>query len=110
MPRIISAATRYLYINIPMIPPMAVLVVFRGILQGIRHRVAPLICSSIEMIGKIIFAFYIVPVHGYIAMCICEPITWVACFVFMCIVVLINRHELAGSADGRQLPRQTQGV
>ena len=108
--RIISAATRYLYINIPMIPPMAVLVVFRGILQGIRHRVAPLICSSIEMIGKIIFAFYIVPVHGYIAVCICEPITWVACFVFMCIVVLINRHELAGSADGRQLPRQTQGV
>ena len=59
------------------IPPMAVLVIVRNALQGMRHSVAPLICSALEMIGKIIFALWLVPVYGYIAVCICEPVTWV---------------------------------
>ena len=91
---IISAATQYLYINIPMIPPMAVLVILRGTLQGIRHRISPLLCSAIEMGGKIIFALYLVPVYGYTAVCVCEPATWVACFLFICAAVLLNRREL----------------
>ena len=91
---VLSAATRYLYINIPMIPPMAVLVIFRGMLQGTRHRVSPLLCSAIEMAGKIIFALWVVPVYGYIAVCICEPITWVACFLFSSGAVWMNRREL----------------
>ena len=91
---VLSAATRYLYINIPMIPPMAVLVIFRGMLQGTRHRVSPLLCSAIEMAGKIIFALWVVPVYGYIAVCICEPITWVVCFLFSSGAVWMNRREL----------------
>ena len=102
-PVVLSAETRYLYINIPMIPPMAVLITLRSMLQGVRHRIAPLLCSSIEMVGKIIFALWIVPVYGYTAVCICEPITWVACCAFICVVVAINRREL----DDRYL--ETQG-
>ena len=102
-PVVLSAATQYLYINIPMIPPMAVLITLRSMLQGIRHRISPLLCSSIEMIGKIIFALWIVPVSGYVAVCVCEPITWVVCCAFICAVVFKNRREL----DDRYLEAQS---
>ena len=72
-------------------------------LQGIRHRISPLLCSSIEMIGKIIFALWIVPVSGYVAVCVCEPITWVVCCAFICAVVFKNRREL----DDRYLEAQS---
>lgn len=90
---ILSAATRYLYISIPMIPPMAVLVILRSMLQGIRHRFSPLICSGLEMIGKIAFALWIVPVYGYTAVCVCEPFTWVICCAFILIVVIMVRKK-----------------
>ena len=102
-PVVLPAATQYLHINIPMIPPMAVLITLRSMLQGIRHRISPLLCSSIEMIGKIIFALWIVPVSGYVAVCVCEPITWVVCCAFICAVVFKNRREL----DDRYLEAQS---
>ena len=41
--RIISNAMLYLKISVPIIPPMAVLVILRNMLQGIRHTVEPLL-------------------------------------------------------------------
>ena len=47
----------YLRISIPMIPPMAVLVILRNAFQGMGHPVLPLFCSGLALVGKIIFAF-----------------------------------------------------
>ena len=92
---VLHAAAQYLYINIPMISPMAILVILRSMLQGIRHRVSPLLCSAIEMLGKILFALWIVPVRGYTAVCVCEPVTWVICCLFICVAVFLCRRELS---------------
>ena len=62
--RIISNAMLYLKISVPIIPPMAVLVILRNMLQGIRHTVEPLLASALELIGKVIFAVWLVPVWG----------------------------------------------
>ena len=80
---IISNALLYLKISAPVIPPMAVLVILRNMLQGIRHTVEPLLASGLELVGKVIFAVWLVPVQGYRAVCFCEPTTWVVCFVFI---------------------------
>ena len=80
---IISNALLYLKISAPVIPPMAVLVILRNMLQGIQHTVEPLLASALELIGKVIFALWLVPVWGYRAVCFCEPTTWVICFVFI---------------------------
>ena len=95
---VLSAAVQYLYISIPMIPPMAILVILRSMMQGIRRRISPLICSAVEMIGKIVFALWIVPAYGYIAVCVCEPVTWVACCAMICIAVWRCRSELRDGA------------
>lgn len=91
---VVGETVRYLNINIPLIPPMAILVILRNMLQGMQHRVAPLMCSIIEMAGKVIFALWIVPVMGYTAVCICEPVMWVICCIYLCIVMMRCKGEL----------------
>lgn len=49
---IISNALLYLKISAPVIPPMAVLVILRNMLQGIRHTVEPLLASGLELVGQ----------------------------------------------------------
>lgn len=78
-PEVISNAFLYLKISIPMVPPMAVLVILRNALQGMERAFLPLFCSALELIGKIVFAVWLVPVWGYLAVCVCEPVTWVIC-------------------------------
>ena len=92
--RIISNAMLYLKISVPIIPPMAVLVILRNMLQGIRHTVEPLLASGLELIGKVIFGVWIVPAVGYTAVCFCEPVTWVICFVFILGALYRCRGEL----------------
>ena len=92
-PEVISNGLLYLRISIPMIPPMAVLVILRNALQGMQHLKAPLICSTLELIGKVIFAIWLAPVWGYIAVCICEPVTWVICCAFIVGSAVVFRKE-----------------
>lgn len=91
---IISNAVLYLKISAPVIPPMAVLVIVRNMLQGIRHTIEPLLASGLELIGKVIFGVWIVPVVGYTAVCFCEPVTWVICFFFILGALYRCRGEL----------------
>lgn len=92
-PEVISNGLLYLRISIPMVPPMAVLVIIRNALQGMQHLKAPLVCSTLELIGKVIFAIWLVPAWGYIAVCVCEPVTWVICCGFIVVAALIFRDE-----------------
>ena len=102
--RIISNAMLYLKISVPIIPPMAVLVILRNMLQGIRHTVEPLLASALELIGKVIFAVWLVPVWGYRAVCFCEPTTWVICFVFILLAVWRCRSDLQDACPPDKTP------
>lgn len=102
--RIISNAMLYLKISVPIIPPMAVLVILRNMLQGIRHTVEPLLASALELIGKVIFAVWLVPVWGYRAVCFCEPTTWIICFVFILLAVWRCRSDLQDACPPDKAP------
>lgn len=102
--RIISNAMLYLKISVPVIPPTAVLVILRNMLQGIRHTVEPLLASALELIGKVIFAVWLVPVWGYRAVCFCEPTTWIICFVFILLAVWRCRSDLQDACPPDKAP------
>ena len=102
--RIISNAMLYLKISVPIIPPMAVLVILRNMLQGIRHTVEPLLASALELIGKVIFAVWLVPAWGYRAVCFCEPTTWIICFVFILLAVWRCRSDLQDACPPDKKP------
>ncbi len=47
----------YLRISFPLIPTMAVIIILRNMLQGMNHLMMPLVCSSLELIGKVNFCY-----------------------------------------------------
>lgn len=73
----IQAATRYLQIDCILYVLVAVIFVQRNSLQGIGDRVTPLISSGIEMAGKIILTYTLVPRMGYMGVILVEPIVWI---------------------------------
>ena len=95
---VISSALLYIRCSITLFPPMGFLVIMRNTLQGTQHQIAPVLCSSLELIGKVLFSIYLVPVYGYPAVCACEPATWLVCFVFICIAAFLFQDEFSDSA------------
>ena len=45
-------------------------------LRALGDTVTPLVSSSLEMVGKIVIAFTLVPLHGYTGVIVAEPIVW----------------------------------
>ena len=45
-------------------------------LRALGHTVTPLVSSSLEMVGKIVIAFTLVPLLGYTGVIVAEPIVW----------------------------------
>jgi len=78
---VIENGTRYLRINSSFSMILGMLLNFRLSLQGIGKKIVPVISSVIELAGKIIFAFFLVPVLGYSAVIICEPIIWCIMYI-----------------------------
>lgn len=73
---IISTARQYLYINLPFYLFLGALYVLRTSIQSIGSRIPPLLSSSIELLSKIVCAFWLTKQFGYIGVCIAEPISW----------------------------------
>lgn len=80
---IIDTAALYLNTNTPFFYSLGILFVLRTSLQGIGRKIAPLVSSSIELVGKAIAAFWIVPKIAYIGVCFTEPVLWVLCTIFL---------------------------
>ena len=77
----IHAATQYLRIDSILYVLVAVIFVQRNSMQGIGDTVTPLISSGIEMAGKIILAFTLVPALGYFGVILVEPIVWIVMII-----------------------------
>ncbi len=89
---IIGLCTKYLQWNIPFFFVLAVLCIARTTLQGVGSKIAPLICSLMEMGIKIIIAKAFVNSFGYNGIIISEPITWIVCAIFIMIVFFTNKN------------------
>lgn len=89
---IIGLCTKYLQWNIPFFFVLAVLCIARTTLQGVGSKIAPLICSLMEMDIKIIIAKAFVNSFGYNGIIISEPITWIVCAIFIMIVFFTNKN------------------
>ena len=73
---IIHTATRYLKVNSALYFLPAMICIFRNSMQGFGDNKTPLISSSIELVGKVLIAFFLSPVIGYYGIIISEPLVW----------------------------------
>lgn len=74
---VINNGSMYLKISCLFYPPLAVLCNLRCALQGLGKKIIPLISSVIELLGKIVFVMFIVPVYGFMGVTMCEPVIWI---------------------------------
>ena len=80
---VVSLGTAYLKVNIPFFFFLVAVVLIRSTLQGLGRKIVPLIGSGMEMVGKVLIAFFLVPVMGYMGVMLSEPIIWIACTVVL---------------------------
>lgn len=88
----IEAASRYLRIDSILYVLVAVIFVQRNSLQGVGDRVTPLISSGIEMGGKVILTYTLVPAFAYTGVILVEPIVW----IIMIIPLLVKSYKVFG--------------
>jgi Na+-driven multidrug efflux pump len=59
-------------------------------LQGLGEKRTPLVSSFIELIGKCIFTWLLVPRMGYRAVILCEPLIWCVMAVHLVFAFFTN--------------------
>ena len=90
--QIIGLSHKYLKWNLPFFFVLSILCLARNTLQGVGAKISPLICSLMEMVMKVIMAEFLVDIYGYNGIIICEPLTWIACAIFITIMFVTNKH------------------
>ena len=75
-PLIVEPAVMYLNIGVELGYVLGPLFVLRCSLQGMGHRIIPVVTSILELIIKAVFAFVIIPYLGYFGVAITEPFSW----------------------------------
>lgn len=83
----IEAADKYLRIDCILYVLVAIIFVQRNSMQGIGDTVTPLVSSGIEMAGKIILTYTLVPALGYFGVILVEPIVWIVMIIPLIIKV-----------------------
>mgnify|MGYP000976421294 FL=1 len=74
---LIANAKLYIAMAAPFFWALGILFNLRNALQGMDRKIEPLISSCIELICKIAFVLFIIPVFGYMGVVLTEPIIWV---------------------------------
>lgn len=77
----IEAASRYLRMDSILYVLVAMIFVLRNSLQGVGDRITPLVSSGIEMLGKVILTYTLVPAFLYEGVIWVEPIVWVVMII-----------------------------
>lgn len=77
-PIVLQNGGKYLMINTPFCTVLALLLILRNALQGLGKKIVPLVSSVIELVGKFLFSFLLIPLLGYDAVIWTEPLIWVA--------------------------------
>jgi Na+-driven multidrug efflux pump len=82
----LTNGSRYLRVVAPFYAILGMVLSFRFALQAMGRKILPLFSSVIELIGKMLFAWLMIPRFGYTAVIFCEPAIW----CFMVIELLIS--------------------
>ncbi|MCM1535167.1 MAG: MATE family efflux transporter [Clostridium sp.] len=83
---IVDTASLYLKVNTAFYFVPAVICLFRNSMQGFGDTKTPIFSSSLELIGKVVIAYFLAPRIGYGGIIVAEPIVW----IIMVIPLIVN--------------------
>ncbi len=76
-PEILETAALYLKVNAVFYFLPAAICILRNSMQGLGDTRTPLFSSLIELAGKVLIAFLLAPVIGYMGVILSEPAVWI---------------------------------
>lgn len=82
-PFVMETGRLYLITNVPFFPMLAILLNLRVSMQSMLMTLIPVLSSVIELAGKLLFTWFVVPFAGYWGVCATEPFVWTAMAVFL---------------------------
>ena len=85
---VVTTGVNYLKFNVLFYIPLGILITLRCSLQGMGKKILPILSSVIELFGKVIFTFAVIPHMGYNGVIICEPVVWCAMAVYLVIAYI----------------------
>lgn len=94
-PEVIYWGSTYLKIEMSFFVLAAVITILRNTMQGFGDRIIPVISSSIELVGKLLFAFVFAPMFGYWAIIWSEPIVWIVMVIPLIVKMVQTLHRKA---------------
>lgn len=89
-PDIIANAVLYLKVNASFYFLPAIICILRNSMQGFGDSKTPLISSFIELAGKVLIAYLLVPSMEYMGVVLSEPIVWALMVIPLVISMLRN--------------------
>lgn len=85
---VVTTGVNYLKFNVLFYIPLGILITLRCSLQGMGKKILPILSSVIELLGKVVFTFAVIPQMGYNGVIICEPVVWCAMAVYLVIAYI----------------------
>ena len=89
---VLDTAALYLRINTSLYYVPATICLFRNAMQGFGDNKTPVFSSSLELIGKVLIAFFLAPAIGYMGIIVAEPIVW--CIMVIPLIVNMLRNPI----------------
>ena len=89
---IVAMGREYLFWNSVFYIPLAVLIIYRYTIQGLGYSSLAMFAGVAEMIARALVGFLFVPLWGYFAACIANPVAWFfACFFLIPAYIVVFR-------------------
>ena len=89
-PEIIDNAVLYLKVNASFYFLPAIICILRNSMQGFGDSRTPLVSSFIELVGKVLIAYLLVPALQYMGVVLSEPIVWALMVIPLAVSILRN--------------------
>lgn len=92
-PEVIKNAVMNLRINFVFFPILGILLCLRMSMQAMGQKIPPLFSSSLELIMKLLAAFFVVPRYGYVGASFTEPLSWLFCSILLGVIYLCTKKK-----------------
>ena len=98
---IMANARSFIFWNSVFYIPLAVLIIYRYTIQGLGYSGLAMFAGVAEMVARAMVGFWFVPLWGYFAACIANPVAWFfACFFLIPAYFAVRNRLMKENAYG----------
>ena len=87
---VVTLAKQYLYIIMLSYIFFGFLMIFRNVMQGMGHVMAPLFSGLCELFARIFCAIVLGNCFGYLGICVATPAAWIIGTIILCVLFKIT--------------------